>query len=336
MATTKVSISFAKPGGRSNYNPFYMPLVNGSVVPRGIELVFQEDKGLENNTLRIIEGACDVAEMSIATFVNARANGAKVVALPVFPTRRFVQGMISVRSDSDLRDPSQLKGRKVGLHVYWQSQNVWARGMFRQNHGVEPKDIAWITNRPERLGTKCPPGVDVRQDRLGRDTAKMLLEKEVDAVFGLESGGLARAEMTAEELEGKTRVIYPDLIEAMRSYYRQVKIFPTMHVIGIREELASKQPSIVESLYDAFVAAKEHVGMQRGLEAFQKEGGLPLRGGTIQDTYDLLGEDPFPYDLKANRRGLEMFLTEAFHQGMIDRPLSVESIFPGNLPQAAQ
>jgi 4,5-dihydroxyphthalate decarboxylase len=279
----------------------------------------------------MLEGAYDVAEMSIATFVKGRADGRLVVSLPVFLTRRFTHGMPNVRIDSDIWDPAELKGKKVGMHVYWQSAAIWMRSVLRRIHGVEPKDITWITSRPERLGTKYPPGVEVRQDRLGRDTARMLLEGEVDAVFGLGSGGRDRPEMPFEEIKDKRRYIYRDIVEAQRSYYRQTGVFPIMHVFGIREEIASKQPWIVESLYEAFVAAKKRGGVLGVAEG----GGSPVRGGTIQDAYDLLGEDPFPYNIRENRRTLETYLEEAFEQGFVERRLAVEDLLPSSLPEAA-
>lgn len=69
MTATKVAICVTgERGTTGTVNPLYRPIVEGIVVPWGIELVFQESRGLENDTSRMLEGAYDVAEMSMATW----------------------------------------------------------------------------------------------------------------------------------------------------------------------------------------------------------------------------------------------------------------------------
>lgn len=335
MATkSKLTICFTGTTGTPIVGPLLRPLRDGSVTPRGIELDFQEDRGLERNTLRMLEGAFDVGEMATATFISARNAGAPVVALPVHGARHFVQTMPNVRSDSDIWDPAQLKGRKVGGHIYWQTDAIWARSFVRVMHGVEPKDIKWIMSRPERLPhDKYPPGVEVRVDPLGRDTPRLLLEGEVDAVFGISTGGRATREKPFEEIASKRRYIYRNVVEAEKEYYKKTGIFPITHVIGIREELAEAQPWIIESLYDALVASKERYGVRRVMEEARER---PLRGGTAQENYDLLGEDPYPYGIEANRHVLQTLLTEVYEQGFIEKPMSFERFYATNLPDSAR
>jgi 4,5-dihydroxyphthalate decarboxylase len=334
MALNKVTLTV------SDNDHFFLPILGRDVVPRGIELDLRKYEGTEPTSIRMVDLAYDVADVSLSTFVKARGDGAPLVALPVFTTRRFIQPHIHLRKNSDVRDLSQLKGKRVGLHLYWNSTAVWGRSIFWRMHGVAPRDIIWITNRPERLKNQgFPPGVEVQQDKLGRDTADLLVEGEVDAVIGLGPGGLPQAEgaMTGrEKAERVRRPAYPDLLEAQRSYYRKTGVLPMTSVVVMREELATKEPWIVESLWELFQAAKRKYGVARALQELLPTGHSPLLGGTVKDVHDLLGEDPWPYNIRENRRALETLLAEALDQGLIRRPMTVESVFASNLPEAAR
>src|SRR5581483_6434394 len=170
----------------SHSDLFCRPILSEEVAPRGVKLSFPKYGGLEPMSIRMVNLEFDVATMSVSTFVKARSEGAPLVALPVFMTRRFLQPHIHLSRLADVKDLSDLKGRRVGLHLYWNSTSIWGRSIIWRMHGVAPCDIVWITNRGERLVTQAfPSGVSVRQDALGRDTPDLLLDGEVDAVIGL-------------------------------------------------------------------------------------------------------------------------------------------------------
>ncbi|MEK9661125.1 MAG: hypothetical protein VW644_05240, partial [Alphaproteobacteria bacterium] len=56
------------------------------------------------------------SEFSIANFTMMRDRGiANMVAIPVFVNRAFRHGIMWVRKDSDLTEPAQIKGKRVGV-----------------------------------------------------------------------------------------------------------------------------------------------------------------------------------------------------------------------------
>ena len=79
-----------------------------------------------------------------------------------------------------------------------------------------------------------------------------------------------------------------------------------------------------ESLYQAFVAAKERFGNRCALDEGSKS---TVRGDTVQDTNNLLGEDRLPYRVGKNRGVLEMFLKEPFEQGRMGYPMFLKNLF---------
>lgn len=315
-------------------SPFFRPIWEGRVSPRDIEPEMRKHTGHETVGFSMLEGAYDVAEMSLSMFTAARNEGYSIAALPVFTTRHFMLKWLQLSRRSDVQDLSNLKGKRVGLHLYWNSEVLWVREILREVHGVSPQEIHWITNRKERLPSQViPPGVTVEIDKHGRDTRRLLVEGEVDAVVGLGPGGLPNSEQVPQEkVEAARQDAYPDLLEAERAYYRRTGVFPFSNVVTIREDLASQEPWVVESLYEMFLAAKQYLGLSGALDALRGRSHWPLPGGTDEDVRNLLGDDPWQYGIEANRRPLEMFLSEAFVQGMIDKPMSLERFFAPGLP----
>jgi len=323
MALTNVSLSI------SDNTPYHWPILKGDVAPRGIELELQKHKGHDGAIERVLEGSLDVGETSLATFIAARDQGFRVLGLPVFTTRRFIQPHIHLRKNSGARDITELKGKRIGLHLYWTTSSLWGRRLLWQMHGIAPKDIVWITSRPERLSTQTyPPGVQVKTDDQRRDTPRLLVEGAVDAVIGLGPGGRPERELPEEAVEEMRRDAYPDILEAQSVYYRKTGVLPLTNVVVMREQLASKEPWIVESLYQAFQQAKEQVGQARAIEFLLPTGHWPLKKGTVRDLHDLVGDDPWPYGIKANRHVLEDFIEGALQEGLIRSRMSVESLFP--------
>ena len=258
MAFTKITLSI------SANTPYHWPILEGNIAPKGIEPELQKHVGHDRAIESLLEGSLHVGETSLATFIAARDQGSPVIGLPIFTTRRFIQPHIHLNKNSEARDATELKGKRVGLHLYWTTSSLWGRRLLRQMHGIVPQDVAWITSRPERLSTQAyPAGVQVKIDDQGRDTPRLLVEGAVDAVIGLGPGGRPEQELPPEAVEGMRRDGYPDVLEAQRAYYKKTGVLPLTNVVVVREGLASEQPWIVESLYEMFQQAKEKVGQAK-------------------------------------------------------------------------
>lgn len=172
----------------------------------------------------------------------------------------------------------------------------------------------------------------MKTDDQRRDTPRLLVEGAVDAVIGLGPGGRPERELPEKAVEEMRRDAYPDVLEAQRAYYRKTGVLPLTNVIVMREALVFEQPWIVESLYGTFQQAKEEVGQTKAIEFLLPTGHWPLKKGTVKDLLELVGNDPWPYGIKANRHVLEDFIEGALQEGLIRTRASVESLFPKNLP----
>src|SRR5579862_1964773 len=192
--------------------PLTERVLSGEIAPKGAELSPIRGQSIDDNSKRMIAGEFDVAEMSFATFMAAREDGAPLVALPVFTGRRFMHPGVMVRPDAAVRTPADLAGKKVGVNQFWVTSSVWQRGLLSSEYGVSQDRVSWYTSRPERLTSLTfPANVEVRRTELSPDDA--LAAGEIDAMLG--SGPNKKL------LEsGKAVQPFDDVAQAQQDYFR--------------------------------------------------------------------------------------------------------------------
>lgn len=301
---------------RTESTPGHKYLESGRVPVAGAVAHAQRGVDTNANTEQMLELAYDVAEMSIATFTKAREQGLPLVALPIFFARIFPHRGVWVAPTSGIKQPSDLRGKRIGARQFWISALAWHRLVLHREHGITADEMSWVTCQPERLESlRLPPGTK-RSTPAGTLPRELLSAGEVDAIMLPGGGGP----------EGSV-CLYPDSAATERDYYQRTGIFPAHHLIVMKEELARREPWLVGSLCDAFQQAKE-------LSRAEANGSPeePIPGLGPEETKKLFGEDPFPYGITPNRKVIETFLQDVREQGLIDRALSVDELFAPALP----
>ena len=139
------------------------PLCDGRVKMENFELkavAFEEDgKGHEE----FLAGKYDTGEFSLANYLALKSRGEPLMAIPVFPNRKFRHSYIFVREDSPLKEPAQLKGKRVGIPGWLNTAGLWARGILSDEYGVKAQDIHWIARRKAPLGSVFAGGNTTRR-----------------------------------------------------------------------------------------------------------------------------------------------------------------------------
>ena len=74
-----------------------------------------------------------------------------LVGVPVFPRRFFSVGQMYVNANAGIATPSDLIGRKVGLHSFQTTLSVLGKGDLKLEYDVPWEKIHWICMRPELL-----------------------------------------------------------------------------------------------------------------------------------------------------------------------------------------
>ncbi|MFZ1994985.1 MAG: hypothetical protein WAU75_12805 [Solirubrobacteraceae bacterium] len=288
------------------------PLVDREVEASGIELTFMTDDPLRIYSLRRRNEA-DIGEFNIAKYFRVRDHGHPLIALPIYPHRRFRHGYYWINTRAGIRDPSDLVGRVGGIAGNTPAAGVWMRGILQDHHGVPPDAVSWVENAPEPMDLREPePQPDVV-------TEAALLAGEVDLLL------TPRIPAAFERGDPRIARLFPDHVERSKTYYGQTGIFPIMHALTIRQDILERHPWVAQSVYEAFEEAKR-IGYQR--TSNPRLTPLAFFEAAWEEQRELLGTDPWEYGLSdANRRNLETIVRYAREQGWITREPALSELF---------
>src|SRR5262249_60591178 len=76
----------------------------------------------------------DVSEISFSSYLRTVAAGTSAyIGIPAFVSRIFRHSGIYIRTDAGIREPADLRGKRVGLPEYQITAAVWMRGVL-QHH----------------------------------------------------------------------------------------------------------------------------------------------------------------------------------------------------------
>jgi NMT1/THI5 like len=162
-------------------------LKDGTVKPGLCEFEFVEVDPLIDAFRRMVRGLeFDVSEMSLTTYVTARAYGKRFVGLPIFLVRAFHHSAIVYNTRSGIKSPKDLEGRRVGVNRgYTVTTGVWARGVLQHQYGVDLDTITWVLSGDEHVAEYRPP-LNVVPIEQGKKIADLVASGELAAAIGLE------------------------------------------------------------------------------------------------------------------------------------------------------
>lgn len=304
-----------------------LPLLRGEVRVPGVELQSHEMLNVAMFA-DFMRGEYDVSEMSLAESVYYISRGqADFVGLPVFPSRYFRHSYWFCNVAAGIAGPASIRGKRIGFQRWVQTAGVWMRGQLHEEHGVSPTLNEWYVAsvhhwdgyHAEEL---CPPdGSRIRL--LGAGTTAenahlALLEGRVDL--------MGTTEMHAPKLlaDGRAKRLFPEFRRAEAEYFRKTSIFPIMHLVGMRAELAAKHPGLPADFCAAFVEAQ---AIARRHAAVLPSHVLAWRAAYLEEESALLAQDPWRYGLEPNRHVLAKFIDYCLEQGIAARRLEPEDLF---------
>jgi 4,5-dihydroxyphthalate decarboxylase len=298
-----------------------LALRTGAVRPEGVDLEVLPLEPEEMFFRMARRRDFDAAEFSLATYTVLRGRGEPLVAIPVFPSFAFRHSAIFVREDAGIHEPRDLVGKRVGVPKYHMTAAVWIRGILEDDYGVSPGDLEWVEGGEgaavKEVDVTLPAELRHRTVPGDRTLGQLLAAGEIDAFIG--------ARRPAGASSGVRR-LFPDFRRVERAYYERTGIFPIMHTVVLKEELARAHPWLPASLYDAFVEAKR-LAYRRLADTATLPYVLPWLVAEVEETRALMGDDPFPYGVRRNRKTVETLAEYSFRQGLAPRRLSVEDLF---------
>ena len=297
------------------------PLCDGRVKMENFELkavAFEEDgQGHEE----FLAGKYDTGEFSLANYLALKSREQPFVAIPAFLNRKFRHSYIFVRDDSPLKEPAELKGKRVGIPSWLNTAGLWARGILSDEYGVKAQDIRWIARRKAPLDLSLPSGT--RLDVMPGDgsLAARLIKGELDAIIVPDF----------PEEEGVRR-LFPDSKAVEQDFYRRTGIFPTSHAVTFHKAYLDKYPSAAREMFKACYEAKQ-LALRDDADATYSN--FAWNRQVWEEQRAVMGSDPWRYGIKGNEKALNTIIRYADEQGLLKRKVTIAELFlPMDEPQA--
>jgi len=271
--------------------------------------------------------AFDISELSLSSYAISVARGQPhYVAIPVFLSRAFRHTSLYIRTDRGITKPADLKGRCIGIAEYQLSANVWFRGIFEDEYGLKPSEVNWLRGgmdtpgRPEKIAVQLPDDIRISDAPAGATLNAMLRDGEIDGFIG------PRAPRCFAEGAPHVDRLFPDTVAEAEDYFRRTRIFPIMHVLGLRRTLADAHPWLPGALLKAFSQAKALAEAALADTSATKVT-MPFVEDNLSRARRLMGPEIWSYGLAGNAHVLETFLEYHHRQGLSPRWVELAELF---------
>jgi 4,5-dihydroxyphthalate decarboxylase len=280
--------------------PHTAPLKNGEVTSDRVALDFIDVTPVWTGFKAMVRERCfDVSEMAIVTYLIAKSFGKPMVLLPAVMTGRMQHAWAIYNGERGILTPGDLAGKRVGIRSFTTTTGAWLRGMFANDCGLDLASVRWVTFEDAHVAEF----VDTTERApAGKKIVQMLLDGELDAVFGERSD------------DPRIKPLFGDPAAAAQAWYKKHGIVPLNHMVVVSTELAESQPDVVAEIFALLKESKRRAAAAGALGAGAVAGGI----------------DHSPFGVEACRPALARIIDYAAQQGLIPRRFTVDELFNDN------
>lgn len=244
----------------------------------------------------------DICELSVMSYYCAVEYGLPICGIPVVPRHTFHHGDFLKHVDAGIESPKDLEGKRVGTRTYTVTPGVLDRGILTEEFGVDTDTITWVLAEQEHVAQV--------EDHYPRNVVP---GKNEDLFPRLASGDL-NAGIAGSNLRRSSAPsvapLFPEAYELDRRQYERQGFLPAFSCIVVKSHLVEEDPSFLERVFDAFVAAREF-GIQPN-----------------EEVAEIAEKNPVPIGLRANRDSLEELVRLGVEQHILSGRLGVDDFFP--------
>jgi 4,5-dihydroxyphthalate decarboxylase len=263
-------------------HPCTAALKNGSIRSDLVEFDFVEytptNKGFKP---MVREGAFDVSEMAIVTYLMAKNFNKPMVLLPDVVMARPQLGHAFYNARRGVLAPADLAGKRVGIRSFTTTTGAWLRGILANDYGVDLNSIDWVTFEDAHVAEFVDT---TRRAPAGKQIVQMLLDSELDAILG-------------EKVEHPDlKPLFADVKAEEARWFAKHGVKPINHMVVVSQELSDRHPDAVREVHrllsEAASAAKSRfqaAEMRRSLECitgYTAEQGLIARRFAVDELFD--------------------------------------------------
>ncbi len=326
MSDTKLDIGFW------NYDRCEA-LRDGSVTMDGIDATYHNGRIVTDVFEAMVKArAYDVSDLGFSYFLRTMDfDEPPFLAIPVFTLHMFRHSAIYINTASGIAKPEDLAGKRIGeLAMYGHDAGVWPKGILSDEYGVKPEQSRWLIGgidfplKPiDWVPQPHPAGMEVERAGADVDLGDLLVKGEIDALI---SADAPKAYLEGDPAVGR---LFENHVAVERDYFRRTGIFPMMHMIVVKRELAEQQPDVLRTVYKCFKDAKAacEEKLVRGMTFNNMTVMIPWLTALIAENRKALGADWWPYGIERNRAALDTFLRYHFEQGLSKKHWRIEEVF---------
>jgi 4,5-dihydroxyphthalate decarboxylase len=216
-------------------HPCTAALKNGSIKSDLVEFDFVEytptNKGFK---AMVREGAFDVSEMAIVTYLMAKNFNKPMVLLPDVVLARFQHGHAFYNARRGVLTPADLAGKRVGIRSFTTTTGAWLRGILANDCGVDLNAIDWVTFEDAHVAEFVDT---TRRAPAGRQIVQMLLDGELDAILG-------------EKVDHPDlKPLFADVKAEEARWFAKHAVRPINHMVVVKQELSDRHPDVVREVH---------------------------------------------------------------------------------------
>jgi 4,5-dihydroxyphthalate decarboxylase len=295
VANPKLKFYFREPTIDTN-----MPITDGTVKIEGFDWEFVRE-----------EDEADAWDCGFAARVRAYAQGLPHISIPAFPNRKFRLAYVFVNSKAGIETPKRLEGKRVGIMQWDNTAGVWARGALQHYYSVDLKEIHWLAARVKKDGVA--KGIHIEKLAGAGDADNLLdnllIEGKIDAVIG------PNILPSISARDPRTGRLFRDYRSEEQNYFRKTGIFPTSHIVTLKQEFVERNPNAPVALLNAFRKSRD-IAFERLEGADPRVIVYSWMTAAVAEQRELMGENYWAYNVGDNRTVLEAMTQYAHEQGL--------------------
>ena len=311
MAIPKLKFYFREPTIDTN-----IPITDGTVKIDGFDWQFVPN-----------EEEADAWDCGFAARVRAYAKGAPHISIPAFPNRKFRLAYIFVNSKAVIETAKDLEGKRVGIMQWDNTAGVWARGALQHYYGVDLKLLNWCSPRAKKEGVA--DGIHIEKlDAQGDPDMlldQLLIEGKIDAVIG------PNLLPSISARDPRTRRLFRDYRTEEQNYFRKTGIFPTSHIVTLKQAFVDRYPNAPLALLKAFRKSRD-IAFDRLEGSDPQVIAYSWIAAAVAEQRELMGENYWAYNVENSRTVLEAMTQYAHEQGLSPTRIDYMTFFH---PEAA-
>lgn len=274
-------------------HPVSAVLRSGELTEPGVTLDFTDVEPIHRAFAPMVRTqAYDVSELAVVTALQAIAFGHPVVILPIVVAARFQRRCLITLSSQAVKDPRELRGKRVGVRAYTQTTGFWIRSHLAEDYGLAASDFDWVTQDEAHVPEYSDPAF-VRRTLSG-SLVDALRDGEIDAAI------LGNDLPSGDEFAP----VIDRAAERDRDWYARHGYMPVNHLVSVSAQILEREPEAVRAAWRLLTRAEEQAS--------------PAAADTPRATMTGLERLSEPVGEIAEA---------CFSQGLLPRPLTADEVF---------